>query len=356
MNISWDYCSRGDFQILSSLLIKNISFEENKNNIQNCIFFDKLSKRLFATNCNILLTIKSKNLDKFLDIDQFEFFWLNQSQIKTKDEKCLNPVETTIIKNNIISYHGFIDVRDCLLNISNRKEENEKKNENENTQQLWQITENNRIVNKYNKKCLVISKEYKNILNLFLKKEGGFLSKEENFDLIGKNEKSNFMNNNNYSIKNESFELKNLDIKLKNELKEFNLYDVYLGDCIGNLKGYEGRENFILEEFKTEKLEIMALKKLVNVYKKANNNIENLISKSSEEMIKLIKFNSQLIDDRQLIDNVENKLEEAQSNLDRLAENDDIESYYEKDGNIKKSNLNFQIYGLIFEKIEIIGI
>ena len=148
---------------MSSILIKNIYFDEEKNKVENCIFFDKISKKLFATNCNILLTIKTKSLEKFLDIKQFEFFWLNESQIKTKDEKCLHPVETTIIKNNIISYQGFVDIRECILSSSDNL------NSTENIKQLWKINENNRIVNKHNKKCLVISKEKNNFSNIFLK-------------------------------------------------------------------------------------------------------------------------------------------------------------------------------------------
>lgn len=342
---------------MSSILIKNIQFVgegEIRKKQENCVFHDKQSKRLFATNCNLLLTIKSKKLDEHLDISQFEFFWLNQNQIKTKDEKCLHPVETTIIKNNVISYHGFVDIRDCFLDSNSNSDSSNSINNSEersfnkeNLEQMWKINENNRIINKLNKKCLVIAKEFSSLFSLFEKKENKLL-------LRNLNKINNKENNNNKNFnKNNSFAPS--DINLRNELKEFKVHEVFLGDCFGNTKGYEGRENFILEEFKTEKLEMMALNKLVNVYSKASENIESLISKSSEDMIKLIKVNSKLIDNRQLIDNIENKLEESQANFDKIAEHDDIESFYEKDGKLKKSNLNFEIYGLAYERIDIKG-
>jgi len=280
---------------------------------------------------------------------------LNKNQIKSKDEKCFHPQETTIIKNNVISYHGYVEVRECFLDSSNRNNNNNGNNSNNNEDsggfnkesllQKWKMNENNRIINMHNKKCLVVSKEYSALLSLFEKKDNKLL----------RNSDGNNNNNNNYNRNAENASKNSLfeDKSLRNELKELKLYDLFLGDCFGNTKGYEGRENFVLEEFKTEKLEMMALNKLVNVYKKASENIENLTSKSSEDMIKLIKTNSKLIDNRQLIDNIENKLEESQANFDKIAENDDIEAFSVKDGRLKKSRLIFEIYGLKYEKIDI---
>jgi len=332
-------------------LIKNVSSDENKKKTNNCLFYEKLTKRVFATDCNILLSIKSKNLDKYISLNQFQFFWLNQSQIKTKNEKCLHPIETSIIKNNKISYHGFIDVRDCILNTNKVNDSNnifDKNNENFN--QIWKINENNRIINEFNKKCLVISKEFSNIFKIFEKKEKNIFN-DNNYVLQNLRVENN-KNNIDLKKKEKNIDFKNFDKVLRNELKEYKLYDVYLADCLGNTQGYDGRENFILEEYKTEKLEMMALNKLINVYKKGNDNIDSFINKSSEYMLKLIKFNSKLIENRELLDKIEYKLEESQLNVDKLSD-DEKESLYEKDGILKKSDLNFQIYGLLHEKIEI---
>lgn len=316
------------------MLIKNINSQEKNSNgkvvekekTENCLFFDKFSKRLYSTNCNILLVIKSKNFEKFIELSQFEFFWLNKNQIKTKEEKCLNPVETSIIKNGIISYQGFIDVRDCITDTNNDKENDSNNSvsnlqkEKKNFLQFWKINEDDRIINLYNKKCLVVSKENKPIFSLWKKN-------------VDENDKEKF---NKY-------------------LNDFKINEIYLGDCYGNTKGYNGREIFILEEFKTQKLEFLALNKLINVYKKGANNLDGLISKSSNDMIKMIKINSNLIDNRQLIDSIENKLEDSQNNFDKFSSINDIETLYEKNGKLKKSENNFEIYGLALEKINIKG-
>ncbi len=113
LNTSWDYCARGDFKINSSILIKNIKLNKN-NRIENCLF--SFLSRLYSANCDILLEIKKQKIDNIIDISQFEFFWINGSQIKTKNENCLQPVVTPIIENNIISYSGFIEVKKCKIN------------------------------------------------------------------------------------------------------------------------------------------------------------------------------------------------------------------------------------------------
>jgi hypothetical protein len=63
-----------------------------------------------------LLEIKKQKIANIIDISQFEFFWINGSQIKTKSEHCLQPIETPIIENNKISYSGFIDIKNCKIN------------------------------------------------------------------------------------------------------------------------------------------------------------------------------------------------------------------------------------------------
>lgn len=288
-------------------------------------------------------------MEKYLDIGQFEFFWVNDSQIKTKNEKCLHPIETSVIKNNVISYHGYVEIRECILN-PNREDTGTisslNSKDKESDYQSWKINENNKIINKRNKKCLVISKEFSSFPVLF-QRENKLLMKNK------KEAQSKFLEGQSSATDGNS-EQKAFKSMLS-ELKGFSLFDVYLGDCLGNTKGFEGRENFILEEFKTEKLEMMALTKLINVYKKGSENVDNLLNKSSEDLIKLIKINSNLIDNRQLIDTVENKLEESQVNFDKLADTDNIESLYEKDGIIKKSNLKFEVYGLVFQIVPITG-
>ena len=373
----------------------NKDYKDNKEKIEkieNCLFFDKFSKKLFSTNCNILLTIKSKNLERFIEISQFEFFWLNKNQIKTKDEKCLNPVETTIIKNGKISYHGYIDIRDCIIdnnsndNDSNNDSNNSNNNFNlnsleeksklksksrKNLLQYWKINEDNRIINLYNKKCLINSNENKPIislwenyfnnnnnhsynhnLNLIAKLNLKFSTNKDNKNTLNNIENNN-NDNNNRDKENNSFNL--MKNKINKFLNEFKINEIYLGDCYGNTKGYNGREIFILEEFKTKKLEFLALNKLINVYKKGTNKLDTLITKSSNDMIKIIKINSNLIDNRQLIDSIENKLEESQNKFDKFSSISDIENFYEKDGILKKAKNenNYEIYGLAFEKINI---
>jgi hypothetical protein len=60
-----------------------------------------------------MLEIKKQKLLNKLAIDNFEFFWINGSQIKTKEQKCLVPVQTPIIEGNRISYYGYIEIKTC---------------------------------------------------------------------------------------------------------------------------------------------------------------------------------------------------------------------------------------------------
>jgi hypothetical protein len=74
--------------------------------------------KIYSTNCDVLLDIK-KNLDNKLSIEQFEFFWINGGQIKwVKDtgEKCIVPIQTSIIDGNKIAYSGYLELKTCVNN------------------------------------------------------------------------------------------------------------------------------------------------------------------------------------------------------------------------------------------------
>lgn len=301
--IEWDLCARGDFKIESSVLMKNINFEKNLKK-EFCIFSfiennsNVLQKnQIYSANCDIMLKIKKYKLDKILDISKFEFFWMNGAQIKTKEEKCFHPVETPIIKNNKISYFGYIETKQCKINDDLTI----------NNEQKWKIDENGRIINEFSKKCLVRSQENKNFFSFF----------------------DNFLSN--FILKKKDFE-------------QINIYNVNLGDCIGNSKGYQGREIFLLEEFKPELLEFMALEKLVKVYKKEEINLNKIFTKSNEELLRLISYNTQLIDSKQIIDNTETKLESAEKSIEKLNVEQKLDNEIEK-----KKNFNF--HGLMMQII-----
>ena len=268
LSISWNYCARGDFGIDSSILIKNIeSLTDRKANPPvYCLFHDNFRKKLFSTDCSILLQIKKHKIDKStgLDTNYFEFFWINHSQIKTKDgQNCLSPVETPIIEESKIAYTGFIQIKDCIIG-ENLKNNNEQK---------WKIDENGRIINEFSKRCLVRS------TNSF--------KFSKNFSSIM------------------------LDT-------DFDVFPVNLGDCIGNAKGFQGRDIWLLEEFRTELLELMALNKLMNVYSEGNEKIGRIQISSNNNFLKLINYTSNLIGHRKILDEVEIKLESDQKNLENM--------------------------------------
>jgi len=159
--ISWDFCARGDFRIDSSVLIKNL---DNSSKTEFCLFRNKSDKKLYSVECDFLLQVKKHKLEKSFNLEtsDFEFFWINRSQIKTKgDEVCLTPVETPVISNNKISYFGFVDANRCIINDDLTI----------NTRQKWMIDGNGRILNEYYKKCLVRVEEKKNFDELFKIKE-----------------------------------------------------------------------------------------------------------------------------------------------------------------------------------------
>jgi len=62
--------------------------------------------------------------------------------------------------------------------------------------------------------------------------------------------------------------------------EKFEIFYVYLGDCIGNSIGYHVKENWVLEEYKSESIELMALSKLIGLFNNGNNKMNEIISKS----------------------------------------------------------------------------
>jgi hypothetical protein len=273
LGISWDYCARGDFRIDSSILIKNINNSEEsitrKTKLEYCLFNLKSDNKIYASKCENLLLINKLNLQEIIDIKNYEFYWMNGSQIKTKeDQLCLHPVETPIIVNNKISYYGYVETKRCVVNDDLTL----------NNEQKWKIDESGRIINEFLRKCIVRNEVA---------------------------EKSQFLN----------IKLRNKKLNLP---KEFEIFNINLGDCIGNPKGYSGRENFIIEEYRPEILEMMVLNKLMEVYSSGRKDIDSFLDKSNGEFLKLINYNSKLIDHKRIIDDTESKLETAESYLDNL--------------------------------------
>jgi hypothetical protein len=305
LGISWDYCARGDFRIDSSILIKNIKNTEESNTtntkLEYCLFNLKSDQKIYAANCETLLQIKKFNLQEIIDTKNFEFYWINGSQIKTKeDQLCLHPVETPIIKNNKISYYGYVETKRCVVNDDLTI----------NNEQKWKIDESGRIINEFLRKCLVRNEE---------------AEKSEYFNMKLRNKKLNLP-------------------------KEFEIFSINLGDCIGNTRGYSGRENFLLEEFRPEILELMVLNKLMKVYSSGRKEIDSVLDKSNEEFLKLINYNSKLIDHKRIIDDTESKLEAADSHLTNL----DIDKKFNQGENNVDSQYqnNFNLNGLTMKLIK----
>jgi hypothetical protein len=113
MGISWDKCARGNFKIDYNFLFKNI---DSQNKEEYCLFVGPNNK-VFSVKCEIFLKIK-KNKINSLNVDRFLWFWMNGSQIKTKNGSCLHPIKTPIVSRlrNKIEYYGFIETRRCDIN------------------------------------------------------------------------------------------------------------------------------------------------------------------------------------------------------------------------------------------------
>jgi hypothetical protein len=285
LGISWEFCARGSFNIQKSILIKNINTNDNA---EFCLFNSYSDKKIYATKCQTLLLLKNlkyKNNDvSEASTDDFEFFWINGSQIKTKDgNRCLHPVETPIINKNKISYYGFLESQKCIINDDLTIKDEQK----------WKIDENGRIINEYLKKCLVRSNDPK-----------------KNSIMTGAGKK-------------------NID---------FEVSEVFLGDCIGSMKGYSGREIFLLEEYHPEKLELLALDKLMKVYNDGKKDVNNILNKSNSQLLKVMSYNSLLIDHKKVLEDTETKLEEAEKNLE----------LFEIEKKFKFDESNFGFTGLIF--------
>jgi hypothetical protein len=101
---SYNHCARGNFDIQSTMLIKNIGLADN---IEYCLF--EHNGRVYSTQCDIMLEFKKRGLGS----DMFEFFWINERQIKTKGQQCIYPVETPVIEGNRMTYYGYLEVRNC---------------------------------------------------------------------------------------------------------------------------------------------------------------------------------------------------------------------------------------------------
>ncbi len=129
--------------------------------------------------------------------------------------------------------------------------------------------------------------------------------------------------------------------KLDIEKNKINAYEVFLGDCIGNFNGYQGRENWVLIDYKEDTLEVMALQKLSKVYNKGKEELSSIISKSNNDIIKLIKMRTNLMDQRQ-------EIEETESRLDNIAK--EMKNFdFEEEGQNQLSKSNFPNQGLLLE-------
>ena len=315
LGISWNFCARGDFKIDSSVLIKNIKHENSNNKTLSsyltnnkitftqstnfCLFNDIYRKKIFAIDCSILLQLKKYKIDKStgLDTNNFEFFWINHNQIKTKEtqqNKCLHPVETPIIEENKIAYTGYIHTKECSI----------LEDQNKNNEQKWKIDENGRILNEYSKRCMVRSNEFSKFSEAFR------------------------------------------DVKLDSD---YEIYAVNLGDCLGNAKGFQGREIWLLDEFRPELLELMALEKLMSVYNEGNKKMEEIDNGSNKNFLKLISYNTNLIGHKRILDGIENKLETEEMNLKNFnLENDKRFNFYQGNDNLKDGE-PFNVNGVLFK-------
>ena len=103
---------------------------------------------------------------------------------------------------------------------------------------------------------------------------------------------------------------------------KFEVYTVYLGDCIGNLVGYKGKENWVLDEFKPESIELLALNKLIGLYNNGNNKMNSIIRYSKgknlliiDNNLKIIKFQTELLNYKQDMVNLESNLEKLEKKI-----------------------------------------
>jgi len=130
---------------------------------------------------------------------------------------------------------------------------------------------------------------------------------------------------------------------------KIHAYEVFLGDCIGNSNGYQGRENWILIEHKEDTLETMAVKKLSRVYNKGKEELNSIISKSNNDIIKLIKIKSNLLEKRQEIEETENKLDNINKKINEFNFEEEIRKSNSEGNGSDDNNSNFPNHGLLLE-------
>jgi hypothetical protein len=119
---------------------------------------------------------------------------------------------------------------------------------------------------------------------------------------------------------------------------KYNVYEVNIGDCIGNPLGFQGREIWILEAYGSESLELMALEKISNIYNTGKSSIDGIINRFVEEFTKLIDYNSKFLDYKNLLDKAEVSLEGVEKEIDNM-----------KPKEIEMESTDFSINGLLLE-------
>lgn len=108
---------------------------------------------------------------------------------------------------------------------------------------------------------------------------------------------------------------------------------IYLGDCIGNIKGYEGREFFILEKFNIYMKELYALEKIISVYNEEKIILQKINSHYERDMSEIININTQMI-------NYKDKLDDLERNI-----NNEIQKVTKEDVALSSKN-KFGAYGV----------
>jgi hypothetical protein len=102
------------------------------------------------------------------------------------------------------------------------------------------------------------------------------------------------------------------------EVIKGNVFETNIGDCFGNPLGYFGREIWLLESYRQETLELMALEKLSGIYKKGGKSIGEIITVSDSKFSKLIDYSTKFIEYKDILDKAESRLELASKNLEDM--------------------------------------
>ena len=83
---------------------------------------------------------------------------------------------------------------------------------------------------------------------------------------------------------------------------------VYLGDCIGNIKGYKGNEYFILIKYEMYLKELFALEKIITVYNEEKNVMSKINRFYEKDMGDIIDINTKIINYKDRLDDIERKI------------------------------------------------